>query len=497
MTRRTYATTPLLIGALLLAACPGEDPPIDGEDSTTGSESTEGPPPTTLETTVDPSTGPIDPDTGPDPDSTTGDPPPMCEPDCPEGECCIAGSCFSAPAPSCNPGCGTFEACLCPEGEDPCSCVAECVACGVEGGPAYDPCLDVACPDGSFCVVDDPADPGFAWCAQQGCGTDACACALPADAAATAAPGCGTFEGDDGSGSCFLDCGGDGAVCPTGMACRSLDDRNVCVWELVITLPGYGDCADNPLGTCQPSEDTCLTDAGGTAGGCSESGCAAPGDCPSAPDTGDAPVACGDLGGGNTCYLDCAGGQTCPDGTVCTDMGGGASACLWTEDGFVLDEDFEQGTFRPGWTVINVDGHTPDPAVEFVSDAFVVTDEFEGGTNFAAYSTSWYAPLDQADDWMITPQITLGPGSVLMWEATAPDPNYPDGYEIYVSTTGATVMDFSDPPVFAIDDEADVYTPHMVDLAAAGYANEDVYIAFRNNSDDEFILMIDNIQVLE
>ena len=104
-----------------------------------------------------------------------------------------------------------------------------------------------------------------------------CACALPTDAAATTPPGCGAFEGDEGRGSCYLDCGGDGAVCPEGMACRSLGDVSVCAWELVITLPGYGDCADNPQSTCQPGEDACLTDAGGTGAACSESGCAAAG----------------------------------------------------------------------------------------------------------------------------------------------------------------------------------------------------------------------------
>lgn len=495
MTLRTY-TTPLLVGMLGLVACPSDDAPADTEGTTTG-DTTTGSPTTIEPTTVEPTT--VDPDTSTsvDPDTSTG-PAPMCEPACEAGECCVGGACFGAPPPVCNPGCGQFEACLCPEGSDPCDCVAECVACGVEGGIQYDPCQDAACPDGSVCVVDDPADPSFAFCAQQDCGVDNCACPLPA-AGATATPTCAALEGDGGNGSCILDCS-DGD-CPEGMACRSVGDYSACVWEVIITLPGYGDCADNPQGTCQPSEDACLTDAMGTGGACTQSGCANATDCPSAPDTGTAPVACGDLGGGNTCYLDCAAmGSTCPDGTVCTDMGGGASACLWSEDGFVLDEDFEQGAFRPGWTVEDVDGNTPDPAVEFVSAAFVVTDEFEPGDNFGAYSTSWYAPLAASDDWMISPQITLGAASVLSWDGWAPDQAYPDGYEVYVSTTGNTVADFTDPPIFTIDDEADPYASHMVDLSTLmpiSYADEDVYIAFRNNSDDDFILVIDNVRVTQ
>lgn len=489
MILRTYTTPLMMVGLLGLAACPGDDAPADTESTTTG-ETTEGP--TSLETTVNPTT--IDPDTSTsvDPDTSTGGP--VCDPACDAGQCCVGGACFAAPPPVCNPGCGPFEACLCPEGSDPCDCVAECVACGIEGGISYDPCQDVACPDGSVCVVDNPDDPAFTFCAQQDCGTDNCACPLPPEGA-TATPACAAFEGDGGNGSCYLDCA-DGD-CPEGMACRALGDYSACVWEVIITLPGYGDCADNPLSTCQTGEDTCLTDEAGTGGACSLSGCADATECPGAPETGDAPVTCGDLGSGNTCYLDCAAKQTCPDGTVCTVMGEGLSACLWSEDGFVLDEDFEQGAFRPSWAIVDVDGHTPDPAVEFVSAAHVVTDEFEPGVNFGAYSTSWYAPLDQADDWMMTPQITLGVGSVLSWDGWAPDQSYPDGYEVYVSTTGNTVADFTDPPIFAIDDEADPFAPHMVDLAMAGYANEDVYIAFRNNSDDDFILVLDNIRVTQ
>ena len=492
MARLTYTTPLFLVGIFASTACPQSPSPSDTEGTSTG-ESTDTPDLTSSTTAPEPTT--VDPDTSttaPDPDTSTGAP--VCEPDCGPDECCVGGHCFDQPDPVCNPGCGLFEACQCPEGSDPCTCIGECVGCGTDTG-SYDPCFDVECPDGSFCVVDDPLLPTLAWCAQQGCGTDDCACPLPAEGA-TAVPRCGVFEGDDGGGSCFLDCSADEAVCPEGMTCRTMEGSPACVWEQLITPPGYGDCVDNPLSTCQPGEDTCLMDAGGTAGACSLSGCADAGDCLDPPLTGDAPVTCDDLGAGNTCFLDCAGGQTCPDGSACTDMGGGQSACLWTEDGFVLDEDFEQAAFRPGWTLIDVDGNTPAEATEFVTDAWVVSDT--SASNYAAYSTSWYAPAGQSDDWMVTPQITLGPASVLSWVAVATDPGYRDGSEVYVSTMGATVMAFmASPPVFAVDEEETVFTPHMVDLAAAGYADVDVYIAFRNESDDDNLLVVDDVQVTQ
>jgi hypothetical protein len=373
MNRRTYDTTSLLIGALLLTACPGDDTPAV-PDGTTGDESTDGPP-TTLETTVEPTT--VDPDTTPDPDSTSGDPPMACEPECPEGECCIGGSCFSSPAPACNPGCGPFESCLCPEGSDPCTCVAECVVCGVEGGVAYDPCLDVACPDGSVCVVDDPGEPTFAWCAQTGCGDDDCACPVPSEGTAT--PGCGSFDGDAGDGSCFLDCSEGDAECPEGMICRTLGSESACVWpgeniesdcclypggttgcddpscEMAVcdvdayccdtewddicvgeaqqlcgglcpianAQPQYGDCLN--VGDCDLGL-TCISDAEGTFGWCSTLGCADDTVCQPPPATGDAPAVCVPINASNdACVLDCSGGQTCPDGMECFD----AFVCVW------------------------------------------------------------------------------------------------------------------------------------------------------------------------
>jgi hypothetical protein len=215
------------------------------------------------------------------------------------------------------------------------------------------------------------------------------------------------------------------------------------------------------------------------------------------PPTGDAPVACDDLGSGSTCYLDCAGGQTCPDGTVCTAVGMGM-ACLWPDDGLLLDEGFELGAFRPGWSVIDVDGNTPNAAVSFVTDAFVVTDEFEVGSNFGAYSTSWYMPAGTADDWLVTPQVVLGPASELSWEAWAPDPIFPDGYEVRISTGMPTVVGFmANPPLFTVADEANAFTAHAVDLAAAGYMDQAVYVAFHNDSTNEFVLVVDDVRITE
>lgn len=425
---------------------------------------------------------------------------------CPPGQQCIGGLCFDCRPSACDGECGPGESCQCPP-DDPCCDMGTCVpdACPlppVEGN--YADCLDedgtadeAAC-DGAPCIADAFEAPTAGVCVPSGCELE-CQCPL-APPTGDAPVTCEDVTGD-GLSDCWLDCAS-GQTCPEAMICFG---GFICLFPVEDPPPPpppaapapYGDCADNPVSTCQPGEDACLGDVAGTAAACSQSGCAVAADCPAAPPSGNAPVACADLGGGNACYLDCAGGQICPDGTVCTAVGGGF-ACLWPDDGLLLDESFELGVLRPGWTVIDVDGLMPANPVSFVTDAFVVTDELEPGMNLGAYSTSWYDPPAQADDWLVTPQLVLGPASVLSWEAWAPDPSYPDGYEVRISTGLPVVADFlANQPVLVIAEEADSFTPHMVDLAASGYANQAVYVAFRNHSNDDFILVVDDVRVTE
>lgn len=71
---------------------------------------------------------------------------------------------------------------------------------------------------------------------------------------------------------------------------------------------------------CAPLE-VCLSDGTpATVGICATVGCQDACDCPFAPDGVDPPVVgCDDLTGSGeqACFLDCSGGQICPDGTVC------------------------------------------------------------------------------------------------------------------------------------------------------------------------------------
>lgn len=169
----------------------------------------------------------------------------------------------------------------------------------------------------------------------------------------------------------------------------------------------------------------------------------------------------------------------------------------------LFEDDFDgSGPGIAGWTLNNVDGLTPNVNVAEFTDAWIEVDRDAsagGGANyggpagdFAVASTSWYTPAGQSDDWLITPQITLSSASTVYWDAKTQDAAYQDGYELRLSTTGTNPSDFTE-VLFTIANEVSDWESRSVSLGA--YTGQDVYIAFRNNSTDQFVLLMDNFEV--
>jgi hypothetical protein len=158
----------------------------------------------------------------------------------------------------------------------------------------------------------------------------------------------------------------------------------------------------------------------------------------------------------------------------------------------LFEQDFENG--MAPMTLVDNDGLTPAPNVANFADAWTVSNNanLSNGTNVAV-SNSWYNPAGQADDWMITPAISgISATTILRWEAKAQDPDYPDGYSVLISTAGTELGDFTD-EVFSVGSEMTEFQERGVSLAA--YEGQTIYIAFRNNSTDQYLLVVDNILV--
>lgn len=162
--------------------------------------------------------------------------------------------------------------------------------------------------------------------------------------------------------------------------------------------------------------------------------------------------------------------------------------------------------FPPGWLLRNVDNKTPAGTVSYVNEAWERREDFSGNVqDSVAFSNSYYSPTGQADDWMWTPKITVpatGNDVILKWNAKAYDPAYQDGYEVRIMvdptepTGGPGVMGnqvTSSVQLFNIPAENTTWTARTLSLN--DYKNKTFRIAFRNNSLDKFLLVIDDVEV--
>lgn len=75
--------------------------------------------------------------------------------------------------------------------------------------------------------------------------------------------------------------------------------------------------------------------------------------------------------------------------------------------------------FPTGWLLRNVDNRVPDATVAYINDAWEIRDEFPTQiNNCVAFSTSFFSPNGQANDFMWSPSITVpASGGLLSWQS--------------------------------------------------------------------------------
>jgi hypothetical protein len=161
----------------------------------------------------------------------------------------------------------------------------------------------------------------------------------------------------------------------------------------------------------------------------------------------------------------------------------------------IFSENFDAALTLPaGWVLHNVDGLTPATNVNYVTDAWVPKANSVTSAGNHMVSTSWYTPAGISNDWLVTPSIAIpATGYFLNFDVMAPDATYLDGYKVYVSTTGSAVANFTSPAISTVAAAPNTYTGVSLDLSA--YAGQSVYIAIVNNSNDKFLLYVDNVVV--
>jgi len=152
-----------------------------------------------------------------------------------------------------------------------------------------------------------------------------------------------------------------------------------------------------------------------------------------------------------------------------------------------LSEDFE-GDFPPtGWSIVDADGD----GFNWVHWEY---GPYEG--DFVAASGSFDNSIGQLfpDNWLITPQLELSPGTTntLTYMVAPQDPNYTqDQYSILVSTTDANPTSFVE--IYNETIMSGNWEERTIDLP---YAGENIYVAFRHHScTDWYYMRLDNVEI--
>ncbi|MCS7028080.1 MAG: choice-of-anchor J domain-containing protein [Bacteroidia bacterium] len=171
----------------------------------------------------------------------------------------------------------------------------------------------------------------------------------------------------------------------------------------------------------------------------------------------------------------------------------------------VFSENFNSLTppnIPTGWVQHNVDGLTPASAVSSLmgSNAWVSTNHSSlvpAPGDLVMISNSWYNPPGTANDWLVTPNITIpNTGTtILSWKARAYDPNYPDGYLVKVITSGTDPSNYVTTTIATITAENTTWTERSANLNA--WAGQTIRIAFQNNSNDMYLLGLNDVAVVQ
>lgn len=160
----------------------------------------------------------------------------------------------------------------------------------------------------------------------------------------------------------------------------------------------------------------------------------------------------------------------------------------------ILNEDFSNG-IPSTWSISIQDTNTVNPAVAAFAPGWISLVDPENSADTIVGSTSYFLTENKASRWLITPPLTLGAyGNEISWNARVHDPSFPDSYMVLVSTTDNQPQSFTD-TLLVLVEELENWTTRSLTLNDTNLLNQQVYLAFVNNSINKFKLYLDDIQV--
>jgi len=187
----------------------------------------------------------------------------------------------------------------------------------------------------------------------------------------------------------------------------------------------------------------------------------------------------------------------------------------------IFAEDWDgNGPGISEWTLYNLDNRTPvgpggtdgEPLSFLVQEAWsVLSFEQIQGANplFEAYpvaatgmegniiaSNSWYNPVGAANDWLVSPLITIPAGATnisLNWAATSlGNEDFLEDYRVHLSPTGGSqVANFT---TLLIDVNNELNTGnYRTQVLNNNLAGTSIRFAFQNDGNDQYVMFLDNI----
>lgn len=174
-----------------------------------------------------------------------------------------------------------------------------------------------------------------------------------------------------------------------------------------------------------------------------------------------------------------------------------------TAQSVIYQEDFEGSGFNFDlFQRSSLDNGIPVDTItwgEFIENAWILNIPDNDG-NHVALSTSLYSTEVNANDWLILPQIKLGPASKLSWDAKSTGNSGLESYEVFVSTSTQSVSgcEINGSIIHVNNENGSSYEHHEIDLASLGYLNQPVYIGYNlTTANGNGFLALDNIVVTD
>ena len=165
----------------------------------------------------------------------------------------------------------------------------------------------------------------------------------------------------------------------------------------------------------------------------------------------------------------------------------------------LLNQDFNSGDIS-SWSLIDADLGTPfaDSTVVNLPSSFHLVEDYDSlniGDSIMV-ANSWFNDTTTANNFLITPAIVFSNnGNYLNFEAKSVDGSYPEALQVYYSEYAEQDSLLSGKLVFDTVAVPNLWTHFEIKLDSVPQ-NIPLYFAFRHYSNDQFILALDNINII-